>query len=53
MTDRPPVPVACTLSEPALAKRRAGLFAELARRRQEVRWLAEGVILRYGYKEGR
>lgn len=52
MTDRPPLPVACSLSEPALAKRRAGLFTDLARRRQEVRWLAEGVILRYGSEQG-
>ena len=52
MTDRPPLPVACSLSEPALAKRRAGLFTDLARRRQEVRWLAEGVTLRYGSERG-
>jgi hypothetical protein len=42
MTDRPPLPVACSLSGPTLAKRRAGLFTDLARRRQEVRWLAAG-----------
>jgi hypothetical protein len=52
MTDRPPLPVACTLSEPELAKRRAGLFADLARRRQEVRWLPEGVTLRYNAEQG-
>ena len=52
MTDRPPLPVACSLSEPAPAKRRAGLFTDLARRRQEVRWLAEGVTLRCGSEQG-
>jgi hypothetical protein len=35
------LPVACTLSEPELAKRRAGLFADLARRRPEARWMLE------------
>jgi hypothetical protein len=52
MTDRTPLPVACTLSEPDLARRRAGLFSDLARRRQEVRWLAEGVTLRYSPEQG-
>jgi hypothetical protein len=37
MTDMTQLPVACTLSEPDPAKRRAGLFADLARRRQEAR----------------
>lgn len=46
------LPVACTLSQPDLARRRAGLFAELARRRQEVRWLSEGVALRYSPEQG-
>ncbi len=46
------LPVACTLSQPDLAKRRAGLFADLARRRQEARWLPEGVTLRYGSEQG-
>jgi hypothetical protein len=35
------LPVACTLSQPDLARRRAGLFADLARRRQETRWLIQ------------
>jgi len=52
MTDRTQLPVACTLSEPELAKRRAGLFTDLARRRQEVRWLSEGVTLRYSSEQG-
>jgi hypothetical protein len=46
------LPVACTLSQPDLARRRAGLFADLARRRQEARWLSEGVALRYSSEQG-
>jgi hypothetical protein len=42
------LPVACTLTEPEMARRRAGLFADLKRRRQEARWSPEGVVLRYG-----
>lgn len=30
-------PVGCTLNEPDFAKRRLGLFTDLARRRQEAR----------------
>jgi hypothetical protein len=41
------LPVACTLSERELAERRAGLPADLRRQRQEVRWLPDGVTLRY------
>ena len=52
MTDRTPLPVACTLNEPDLASRRAGLFTDLARRRQEARWLAEGITLRYSSEQG-
>jgi hypothetical protein len=33
MTDMTQLPVACTLSEPERARRRAGLVADLARRR--------------------
>jgi len=43
MTDMTRLPVACTLSEPEVAERRAGLFADLARRRQEARSLPEGI----------
>ena len=46
------LPVACTLSQPDLARRRAGLFADLARHRQEARWLSEGVALRYSSEQG-
>jgi len=52
MTDRTQLPVACTLSEPDLAKRRAGLFTDLARHRQEARWLCEGITLRYSSEQG-
>ncbi len=52
MSDGPHLPVACTLSAPGLAKRRAGLFTDLARRRQEARWLPEGIALRYSSEEG-
>jgi hypothetical protein len=52
MTDMTQLPVACTLSEPEVAERRAGLFADLARRRQETRSLAEGITLRYSSEQG-
>jgi hypothetical protein len=52
MTDPTPLPIACTLSGPDLAKRRTGLFADLLRRRQEARWLAEGITLRYSPEPG-
>ena len=46
------LPVACTLSEPDVAKRRAGLFADLTRRRQETCWMPEGIALRYSSEPG-
>lgn len=46
------LPVACTLSQPDPARRRGGLFADLARRRQEARSLSEGVALRYSSEQG-
>jgi hypothetical protein len=52
MTDRTELLVACSLSEPDLAKRRAGLLTDLARRRQEASWLPEGMTLRYSSEEG-
>ena len=52
MTDGTQLPVACTLSEPDLAKRRAGLFTDLAQHRQEARWLPEGIALRYSSEQG-
>ena len=52
MTDMTQLPVACTLSEPDLAKRRAGLFTDLAQHRQEARWLPEGIALRYSSEQG-
>ena len=41
------LPVACILSAPELAERRAGLLAELRRHRQEIRWLPDGAAFRY------
>ena len=52
MTDTTHPPVACTLNEPDRAKRRAGLFTDLARRRQETRWLPQGIALRYRAEQG-
>ena len=52
MTDRPHLPVACTLSGPDLATRRAGLLNDLGGRRREARWLPEGITLRYSSEAG-
>ena len=41
------LPVACTLSEPELAARRAGVLAAIRRDQQEARWLPDGVALRF------
>jgi hypothetical protein len=41
------LPVACTLTEPELAARRAGVLGEVRRARQETRWLPDGVALRF------
>ena len=41
------LPVACTLSEPELAGRRAGVLADVRRRAQETRWLPDGLRLRF------
>jgi hypothetical protein len=41
------LPVACTLTEPELAARRAGVLGDVRRRAQEARWLADGVRLRF------
>jgi hypothetical protein len=41
------LPVACTLSEPELAVRRAGVLAAIRRDQQETRWLPDGVALRF------
>jgi hypothetical protein len=46
------LPVACTLTGPELARRRAELFADLGRRRQEASWLPEGIALRYDPEPG-
>ena len=49
MTD---IPVVCNLGARELAQRRAGLLAELRRHRQEIRWLPDGVALRYAAESG-
>jgi hypothetical protein len=41
------LPVACSLSEPELAARRAGVLADVRRSSQEARWLPDGVALRF------
>ena len=41
------VPIACTLTERELAKRRGGLRAELRRHREDIRWLPDGATFRY------
>ena len=43
----PELPVACTLAEPELQARRAGVLADVRRRQQEARWLPDGVALRF------
>jgi hypothetical protein len=40
-------PVACTLSEPELAVRRAGVLAAVREGQAEARWLPDGVALRF------
>lgn len=41
------LPVACALSERQLTDRRGGLLSDLRRHREEVRWLPDGVALRF------
>ena len=41
------LPVACSLTEPELAARRAGVLADVRRRAEEARWLPDGVQLRF------
>ena len=43
----PDLPVACTLTEPELQARRAGVLADVRRSLQEARWLPDGVALRF------
>ena len=43
----PELPVACTLTEPELAARRAGVLAAIRRDQLEARWLPDGVALRF------
>ena len=46
-------PVACSLSEPELAARRASVLAAIRRDQQEARWLPDGVALRFAAEPGR
>jgi hypothetical protein len=41
------LPVACSLTEPELAARRAGVLADVRLAREEARWLPDGVALRF------
>ena len=41
------LPVACSLSEPELAARRAGVLGDVRRSALEARWIADGVQLRF------
>lgn len=41
------LPVACTLAEPELAARRAGVLGDVRRRALEAQWLADGARLRF------
>jgi hypothetical protein len=41
------LPVACSLTEPELAERRAGVLADVRRSAQETRWRPDGVRLRF------
>jgi hypothetical protein len=45
--------VACTLTEPELATRRAGMLAAIRRDQQEARWLTDGVALRFAAEPDR
>jgi len=47
------LPVACSLSEPDLAARRAGVLAAIRRDQQEARWLPDGVALRFAAEPDR
>jgi hypothetical protein len=47
------LPVACILSEPELASRRAGVLAAIRRGQQEARWLPDGVALRFAAEPDR
>ena len=41
------LPVACTLAEPELAARRAGVLGDVRQRVLEAQWLADGARLRF------
>jgi hypothetical protein len=41
------LPVACSLTEPELQARRAGVLTEVRLSQQEARWLPDGIALRF------
>jgi hypothetical protein len=41
------LPVACSLTEPELAERRAGVLGEVRLAQEDARWLPDGVQLRF------
>jgi len=47
------LPVACTLTGPELAARRAGVLGEIRRSQLEARWLPDGVALRFAAEPDR
>ena len=47
------LPVACSLTGPELTARRVGVLADIRRSHQEVRWLPDGVALRFTLEPGR
>jgi hypothetical protein len=47
------LPVACSLSEPGLAARRAGVLTAIRCDQEEARWLPNGVALRFAVEPDR
>jgi hypothetical protein len=47
------LPVACSLTEPELAVRRAGVLGDVRLAQEEARWLPDGVALRFGAEPDR
>ena len=50
MTD---LPVACSLTEPERAVRRAGVLREVRLAQEDARWLPDGVVLRFAAEPDR
>jgi len=47
------LPVACSLTEPELVERRAGVLGEVRRAQEGARWLPDGVALRFAAEPDR